>query len=905
MAVDYPILRGNGKSQPVSIHSSYDLSSEPAPSSVLKGIKSGTLLTTGDGCIPGNRRRAPNAGWNFQDSLSGSDLAKFWWSERLPFESILNPAPHIAGTKTSDQEPDGILLADINEHLYSEITGSVLGDPDDLLYKKAMSNFLANVPSFFLKKKTSNGGNQGNMTKFVANFGSETPQQTAGTANTSKTVTVDPTVTYMMEVGLVKTNKFNLYSNPYAYGVPTATGSVAATDWNSYTVAKQRPSGANWPLHRGEFAPFTPPYYYGASIARITYMPPNQASGRPYQVGLEEIVGEAAENTWVEFINESGSYYDFDSGSFRSLESNNYVTTSRTPAYKWNRAWQNRMDIDATIVVDNKFPLDNGFMRPMDPNKWVIMPKWECPILDFPSGSNSSSGDRYNFSSSVVTRQFDAPTHGMWHQYGVEPSSSQGVYMFLRNVSYKDSDLRLVGDPASSSPTGKYELCSKIPQFVFEARGEDSPAIGSLAELVGFDPEEIIESGFDSSRAKRLGELETSDGKNYKTISEAIVAMPYYTDSEGKPRTINLKGNYSEIGPKVKEFRQVFTKYSMPPNLALRLLPYLPKDWPNIPSNIDPFGGDSLDNLLPSDDVEYSVPVVYLMEHIVPLTKQDLADIWQGIMPEIGKTVQKSMTSIDHYMPGNEMQAGDSPIFPEILQAQREMGFEPTGYARVDLLDTSLGKEGFHPEIKWIVFKVKQRGMPSYTDLIRNEVDGYDSISYLSQTRNTRDLDAEAIDANGQLILSDEEEIKRINHTKAAYLAYQSYRGGDGSSVTFNWPYDMCSIIQTAKITAKVGFRPDLDKEVTEYNQMVQRQQGFSGTDAESAFVNPAGNLSGLDANSSVGVSDQPTLSGLGSANSIVNPALASSAISTPPVAIDSQVAINVATAVSNLYRPR
>ena len=895
MAVDYPILRGNEKSAPINKHATIDRAPFPRPSNALMGIKSGSYSSVvGSACIPGNRRRAPAGGWDFQDALSGSDLAAFWWSERLPFESVLDPAPYLAGVKSSDQEPDGILLSDINEHMYSEITGSILGEPDDLLYRKAMSNFLANAPSFFLKKKTSNGGSAGHMTKFVANFGTSI----STTAAARKTVTIDPSTTYMMEIGLMKTSNFNLYSNPYAFGVPTATGSFAGKDWENYTVAKEVPSGSVWPKHRGEFAPFTPSYYYGASIARITYMPQPTSDGNPYEVSLDEIMGESAENTWVEFINESGSYYDFDSGSFRSNEGGSFVGTTSTPPYKWNRAWQNRMDIDASIVIDNKFPADNGFMSPRDPNKWVIMPKWECPILDFPSGSNSATG-RYSFSSSVVTRQFDSPTFGMWHQYGVEPSASQGVYLFIRNVNNEDSDLRLVGDPVNDA--GKYELCSKIPRFVYEARSSNTPKVRSLAQLVGFNPDEIIDQGWDPLKAKRLGELESSDGKNYKSISEAIVAMPYYTDNEGIPRTLNLKGDYSKIGPKIKEFRQVFAKYSMPPNLALRLLPYLPKDWPIVPSMINPFGEDSLDQLLETDEVEYSVPIVYLMEHTIPLTKQDLADIWQGIMPEIGTTVQKSVTAIDHYMPG--VDTGEvSHTFPEILKLQRELGIEITGIPRVDLLDTSTGKDGLHPEIKWIVFKVKQRGVPSYTDLIRDEIDGYDSMSYLAQTRLTRDLDAEAINERGELILSDEEEERRTNHTKMAYLAFQSYRGGDGSSVTFNWPYDMCSLIETAKITTKVGFRPDLEKELQEYNELLELQQSFSAAGGAAPLANNSNSApphlqdNRPTSQPSLGEQQSPSIT------PSISPSAARTARSSARLA--QQSARGIAAAGRNIYRP-
>jgi len=397
-----------------------------------------------------------------------------------------------------------------------------------------------------------------------------------------------------------------------------------------------------------------------------------------------------------------------------------------------------------------------------------------------------------------------------------------------------------------------------------------------------------------------LGELESSDGKNFKSISEAIVAMPYYTDNEGTPRTLNLKGDYSKIGPKVKEFRQVFTKYSMPPNLALRLLPYLPKDWPIIPSMINPFGEDSLDQLLETDEVEYSVPIVYLLEHTVPLTKQDLADIWQGIMPEIGSTVQKSVTAIDHYMPG--VDTGEvNHTFPEILKLQRELGIETTGIPRVDLLDTSTGKDGFHPEIKWIVFKVKQRGIPSYTDLIRDEIDGYDSMSYLAQTRLTRDLHAEAINERGELILSDEEEERRASHTKMAYLAFQSYRGGDGSSVTFNWPYDMCSLIETAKITTKVGFRPDLDKELQEYNELLELQQSFSTAGG--------GQLANNSDSAPIGLQDnrQTSQASLGEQFSpSITPSISPSAAQTTrsSARLAQQSARGIAAAGRNIYRP-
>ena len=109
--------------------------------------------------------------------------------------------------------------------------------------------------------------------------------------------------TYVMEVVLRKTDNFNMYSNPYAFGVPTSTGS---TDWDSLPAGR-KPAGSNWPPHRGEFAPFTPPYFYGDSIARIVYKPQDSLLGSGgssgglqigiYTVTLQEILADIQSST--------------------------------------------------------------------------------------------------------------------------------------------------------------------------------------------------------------------------------------------------------------------------------------------------------------------------------------------------------------------------------------------------------------------------------------------------------------------------------------------------------------------------------------------------------------------------------------------------------------------------------
>jgi hypothetical protein len=239
--------------------------------------------------------------------------------------------------------------------------------------------------------------------------------------------------------------------------------------------------------------------------------------------------------------------------------------------------------------------------------------------------------------------------------------------------------------------------------------------------LVGFKKEEIMPANqWLPERAKPVGQLSPD---NEKTISEAIIAMPYYLDPKtGDIRSMTLRASSVALGPKIKEFRRAFTKYSLPPALRNELTSLLPPDYPAVPDFINPFGGDDYDEILSPANL-ISVPVVYLMEHTANLSRQDLGDIWQGIMPNISSKMEISISSIDHYMPGMASE-NSTAIFPEILEKQLDLGIPQTGIPRVDLLDTTVIKDwnGFVPEIKWMVFRVKQRGPTNYTSMIMQEI---------------------------------------------------------------------------------------------------------------------------------------------------------------------------------------
>jgi len=230
----------------------------------------------------------------------------------------------------------------------------------------------------------------------------------------------------------------------------------------------------------------------------------------------------------------------------------------------------------------------------------------------------------------------------------------------------------------------------------------------------------------------------------------------------------------------------------------------VPQGYPNVPDTINPFGPDDYDSILDGEDIKQT-PVVYLMEHKVSLSRQDLADIWQGVMPDLSTRLQISLSSIDHYMPGDNVE--DSPTqFPEILQQQINLGLPRDGHPRYDLLDVAEEscKQGFIPEIKWLVFKVKERGVSSYSQFIMQEVDGESAMAYdnVKERLSLQGLPESEINA----VLGDRDE-----YSKNVYISSHSV-----NSPTYNWPYDYCSLIELGKLESKVGFRPDLEKEYTE-----------------------------------------------------------------------------------------
>ena len=358
------------------------------------------------------------------------------------------------------------------------------------------------------------------------------------------------------------------------------------------------------------FAPFTPPYSDGASRVRFKFRP-FKTNDTKYT--LDEIFSN------LELI----QYRPLIPGEPEDAENGTWTVTTWEPSdkseYVRGVAYRNKMMPSSSVNLQIRSKLkkvefealtgkpvtiqepESGF------NVWIIEQKWQSPAFD------------HSYHSGSITTPVSgagALSRGVWHQYPRDINSSKGIYSQLAFGS--------MGDAAFDNTTG------------------------SLAELVGFD-----------TTPKRIGDV-----ANSKTVSEAIVAVPYYEEDGDRfyypvdrskiDAALSAQG---VVGESVKDMVEKMQKFVLPPEF----------DFIN-DVNVDPFA-------------------MYFFDFQKTLSRQDLIDIWYNIAPK---------SHIDH--------------------AQKKLKIKHK------LNDLELMSE-LKQNTKWIVFKVKQRAELNYFKLTSDQKD--------------------------------------------------------------------------------------------------------------------------------------------------------------------------------------
>ena len=549
-------------------------------------------------------------------------------------------------------EPDPNTMmwrADIDgEHSYPYFDVARYQENGDKRYEMAIHNFLAEVPRFFLRNESLTVLKSGKEKDFVQ---------------------MNSNTTYYMYISLFQSKDgFSPVFSPSGrggqyFGPAMLWKESLETEYDLTSDAA--------------YSAYVPPYLYGTSRVKVSFKP---EESRKYK--LTEIFAG------LEYTNESNINQFFEREIQRAGSEQDFSTSP---------AWNSKMDLSACLQLTGKMAEKNVTYDPFgnpvavedapgtDNDAWVIYPKFESPIFNYYSESNSSaqadlissgftesaevkSTDLYSYnvtnidSTNVSNFVEDARTGaGLWSGFG-EQTENVGVFLELG----QDRNAR-----------------ENLPTGLLDDNG-DPEYHGSLIDVCGFQEGRV-----------QLGVL-----PNSKKITEAVVMIPFLDNSIDGTIKVDDR-NFISIDQ--EEFETQLGKY----------LRGLSEDNPSYRDNLTrlettdsndtrPIVMSSITKMI-AGIKNYNIPprydflvnggkpfAMYFFEFEHTLNKQDLQNIWQGISPSIAKTALRDEVSINH--PINEHE-----IFGNI-------GTIPEG-------------------IRWMVFKVKKKASVSYYELTADSTD--------------------------------------------------------------------------------------------------------------------------------------------------------------------------------------
>ena len=576
---------------------------------------------------------------------------------------------------------------------------------NDIRYELAINNFLAEVPRFFLK-------NQG-LTTIASKPEKEFKAMKAGK-------------TYYMDVSVQKTNGFEIALSP--------SSSEGRYFGPSFKWKKAANYGKPQELVAGPAqAPYVPPYLHGKSTTRMSFVP---TETRTY--ALEEILsGLSMEDITEEQYNyfeaeASGSYFeDTPAWKSRMTVRSSFNLTGKARVKKVNFGTsvsvadplsENQSQAVATSAIESE---GSAY------DTWVISPKFECPVLNFNNAENSV--DRQNRITAAVykikqeetlkyekqdatiasvdykvsndesaistgtTPFYDSGT-GIWAGYGSVPQQSEGIFVsieesFSEPVSSNGTAGSLIdvcGFTATQEKIGDIaesrEISEAIVMIPFLDRG-DAPLSQYIREGSRFNSNvsslPINTASATSTNGRTIAPVridptppirETEgqqvrttkvDGRNFISITKENFLAQKNNIENGLPAITSTER--ADLGePKqettISRMIKMMKKYNLPPRYDFITYP--------MSAGENPF-------------------VMYFFEFTQTLGKQDLADIWQGVKPEIARKAVRQDQEIVHDL-------GPSEFFE--------------------------GNE-IPPDIRWMVFKVKRRASTDYFEMTADSAD--------------------------------------------------------------------------------------------------------------------------------------------------------------------------------------
>jgi hypothetical protein len=450
----------------------------------------------------------------------------------------------------------------------------------------------------------------------------------------------------------------------------------ATQKWISPFNYQSASQGAHYNVSDPAQAPYTPPYYYGKSIARIKYTPADEWTTGNSQV--RNPILAFFQRMEVEYLNpELEKKIKLGNMNYvGSTPSSSFVfeDTFTTSSFAYSMAQNvgdsiNLKGLKNALVksfsgIGTLENLTNEYVP--DQSRYVISSKFECPILDFKYQSSetmSISGGLHPpmtlSSSGFLDNTPIALGKGMWSGYGIREPNKEYVKMSL------------VETPASAIPEPPLDFSSVSPSLIEAFKFYENNPSGLSTEL---------------------GKL-----SDETAISEAIVAIPFSTEvihghpdfaatvvRSDSPKLYDLLNNGRGQGiDNINLFaidRKLFDCYrSKNPNWINTAAAPQNNSIIDMIKLMQEFVFPPMMDFVQNSGIPPFVSYIFKFSH--NLNKLDLQDIWQGVLPRIGvaaevesKTIKHSLTDRNQFFHGKKL---------------------PTS-------------------IRWLVFKVKKRAEMDY-----------------------------------------------------------------------------------------------------------------------------------------------------------------------------------------------
>ena len=499
---------------------------------------------------------------------------------------------------------------------------------------------------------------------------------------------------------------------------------------SSYGV-KDSLNGYNWA--------FTPPYYYGEAWVDFIFRPSASVEydlarilaetrivKRRYDPGPDMVGHKKATAFYRRTLHrDQATMFTEQTGSGLGAVFGGRFGGNYTP-YASENINDNAMQLDSCLNLfgieyeqkkkRNKFDLEISKDNEQATQRWVIQPKFETPMMNFAdTGIRPITSDNItipqNFGSESVPR-------GMWHQFGLLPDSDEkGIFLEIGDIpaNWLKNHYEVVTGSSlynNYSPTDGPEIYKNMKSF---------------ANLCGFG---------DRNSSARLGEVASK-----QVIKEAVVAIPYLVEG------LQIGETMPSIVPKL----QTRKKFINIPK----------KRWVNARKEKEgSIEGDSLKTAgasirrLAEQMENYVLPpqfdflnnreidpiVMYIFEFKYELDKNDLSYIWQNLAPKDYKRASFEKSVVAHELMNTEL------------------------LTEYNLLA--------NPNLRWMVFKVKQRGQALYRDMITGQIDS-------STFQN-------------EFVPEDD----------------------TGYPTLYNWPYDYISIVETINFDVDVKYDREGNKKM-------------------------------------------------------------------------------------------